>query len=222
MQNGPMPSDSQSGGASLSPMPAPSPAPPDQAPRNHFAEFVNKRAYIPMWLHPDVAHGVIQHFGKTGHAIVHPHPHSGAIGMASGGIVPQPSTGARGDAAAAAAALVAPPAATARPPTDAAPLAGIPSAGQSIFSGGSIGASGPTVRTPVFARNGTVLDARAGIGAVPGVDLGRDTEHAMLEPGEAVFNKEQLGGITVKKGKGHLVRADQKQAMRKAAKKRNG
>jgi hypothetical protein len=43
--------------------------------------------------------------------------------------------------------------------------------------------------------------------------------HAMLEPGEAVFNKRQLAGIKVKPGKEHLVRSDQKKAMRGA--KRN-
>jgi hypothetical protein len=40
----------------------------------------------------------------------------------------------------------------------------------------------------------------------------------MLDPGEAVFNKKQLAGIKVKPGKGNLVRADQKKAIKKAAK----
>jgi hypothetical protein len=39
----------------------------------------------------------------------------------------------------------------------------------------------------------------------------------MLEPGEAVFNKKQLAGIKVKPGREHLVRGDQKKAMRKAS-----
>jgi hypothetical protein len=52
---------------------------------------------------------------------------------------------------------------------------------------------------------------------VPGQDLGEDSVHAMLEPGEAVFNKKQLAGIKVKKGKEKLVRSDQKAAMRKAS-----
>jgi hypothetical protein len=105
----------------------------------------------------------------------------------------------------------------------APPLAGIPSgvgaagnAGRSIFGGGPVGAGGPVQRTPVFARKGTAIDARGG-GKVPGQDLGHDSVHAMLEPGEAVFNKKQLAGIKVKAGKEKLVRADQKAAMRKAS-----
>jgi hypothetical protein len=46
---------------------------------------------------------------------------------------------------------------------------------------------------------------------------GHDTVHAMLDPGEAIFNKKQLAGIKVKPGKAHLVRDDQKRAMRKAS-----
>lgn len=215
MQLGPMPpAPEPAGGPSPAPAEAPAAA-PDQ--RNHFNEFVNKNSYIPVWLHPDVAHGVIRHFGRDGRAIVHPHPASGQDGMAGGGVVDPTATAAAKGAAPAAQA--GPPAAMARPPAAVTPLAGIAGDARSIFNGGPVGSAGPTDRTPVFAKNGAVLDARAGMGSVPGVDLGRDTEHAMLEPGEAVFNKEQLGGITVKKGKGHLVRPDQKQAMRKASKR---
>lgn len=80
-----------------------------------------------------------------------------------------------------------------------------------------MGAGGPTTRTPVFAQEGAAIDGRGG-GKVPGKDLGRDSVHALLQPGEAIFNKKQLGGIKVKPGKEHLVRSDQKKAMSKASK----
>jgi hypothetical protein len=70
---------------------------------------------------------------------------------------------------------------------------------------------------PVFVQKGGAIDGRSG-GKVPGKDLGRDTVHALLQPGEAVFNKKQLAGIKVKPGKEHLVRDDQKKAMSKAGK----
>jgi hypothetical protein len=69
---------------------------------------------------------------------------------------------------------------------------------------------------PQFVQDGGTIDARRG-GKVPGKDLGHDSVHAMLEPGEAVFNKKQLAGIKVKAGKEKLVRSDQKAAMRKAS-----
>lgn len=211
-----MPPPTQAGAAS--------PPPADAAPRDHFAEFVNKNSYIPVWLHPDVAHGVLRHFGKNGQAIVHPHPTNN--NLASGGIVTTPfpigahtHSGPRGEAAAS---PTGPPAAVARPMGNPPRLAGIQGAAdakRSIFGGGTLGASGPTDRTPVFAQQGAILDGRSGVGKVPGVDLGRDTVHAMLEPKEAVFNQKQLAGIKPRKGKEHLLRADQKKAMRNARRK---
>ena len=93
-------------------------------------------------------------------------------------------------------------------------MQGIP---RSIFDGGNVGNQGPMKRTPIFAQDGAVMDGTGGTGQVPGVDLGGDTVPAMLQPGEAVFNKQQLAGIQPRKGKEHLVRPDQKQAMRKAS-----
>jgi hypothetical protein len=66
------------------------------------------------------------------------------------------------------------------------------------------------------------LDGRAGVkvpGTTPPPEAQHDTVHAMLDPGEAVFNDKQLAGIKVKPGKGHLVRPDQKKAMRNASRK---
>jgi hypothetical protein len=84
-----------------------------------------------------------------------------------------------------------------------------------------MGAGGPVSRTPVFAQAGGAIDGTGG-GKVPGKDLGRDSVHALLEPGEAIFNKKQLAGIKVKPGKEHLVRSDQKKAMSKAGKNASG
>jgi hypothetical protein len=49
--------------------------------------------------------------------------------------------------------------------------------------------------------------------------MGRDSVHAMLEPGEMVANKKQLRGIQVKPGKSHLLRSDQKKAIKQAHKR---
>jgi hypothetical protein len=89
---------------------------------------------------------------------------------------------------------------------------------RSIFAGGAIGAAGPKMQQPLAARGGRVLDGTGG-GNVPGKDLGRDSVHAMLQPGEMVANKKQLQGIQVKPGKGHLLRADQKRAIKQAGKR---
>src|SRR5262245_18692816 len=75
-----------------------SPIPPDNnaggASPDHLADFVNRNNYIPMWLHPHVAHGVLQHFGRDGRAVIHPHPSTtGATGYASGGVVNFPQIG---------------------------------------------------------------------------------------------------------------------------------
>lgn len=200
-----------------------------------FADFVNKNNYIPVWLHPHVAAGVIRHFGKDGSAIVHPHPslQAGQNGMADGGTIP-PSAVLAGRRAAPTGQIepAVPPAAA--PPmapaaASGAPLAGIPAgigaagaAGRSIFGGGPVGQGGPQQRVPVFAQAGTAIDARGGA-KVPGVPPAPDDQHdtvpAMLDPGEAVFNKKQLAGIKVKPGKEHLVRPDQKKAMRNARRK---
>ena len=97
-------------------------------------------------------------------------------------------------------------------------MAGIRPGPRSIFGGGPIGAGGPADRTPVFVQGGgEIMDGTNGTGNVPGKDFGRDSVHAMLEPGEAVFNKKQLAGIKPREGKEHLIRPDQKRAMRKAA-----
>ena len=77
-------------------------------------------------------------------------------------------------------------------------------------------------RTPVFqAQEGMALDARSGTkvpGQSPTGGQQHDTVPAMLDPGEAVFNRKQLAGIKVKPGKEHLIRSDQKKAMRGASK----
>lgn len=200
----------------LSPMPPADNAgavPQGDDQRDHFAEFLNKNSYIPVWLHPDVAHGILQHFGREGTAIVHPHPESrGRDNYATGGVAaPSP--------------LANPAVAAGATAGGGAPIAGIQSPAvvtggrQSIFGGGQIGASGPTARTPVFAQGGGMMDGRGGTGKVPGVDLGKDSVHAMLQPGEAVFNKKQLAGIKPRMGKEHLLRPDQKKAMRNASSK---
>lgn len=191
-----------------------------------FADFVNKNNYIPMWLHPHVAAGVIRHFGKDGSALVHPHPHTTGNGMATGGVAP---TGPPAEMPPAGIPPAAMPAAAISTGAAAAPLAGIPSGvgaagsgGQSIFGGGPVGQGGPKQQVPVFAQKGTAVDARGG-GKVPGQppasNDAHDTVPAMLDPGEAVFNKKQLAGIKVKPGKEHLVRADQKKAMQNARRK---
>lgn len=178
--------------------------------RNHFTEFLNKNSYIPVWLHPDVAHGVLQHFGREGTAIVHPHPESrGRDNYATGGVAPlaSPAVAAAGAAGGA-------------PPMTGIQTGAVPAVGPgSIFAGGAIGAAGPTARTPVFAQAGGMMDGRGGTGNVPGVDMGEDSVHAMLQPGEAVFNKKQLAGIKPRQGKEHLLRLDQKKAMRNARSK---
>jgi hypothetical protein len=75
---------------------------------------------------------------------------------------------------------------------------------------------------PAFAQRGKVMDGRGGAGRVPGQEVpaeqkeGHDTVQALLDPGEAVFNRKQLAGIKVKPGKGHLLRSDQKAALKKA------
>lgn|SRR5215469_4823507 len=214
----------------ISPMPpatqaaAPSPDQPDP-----FAQYVNDNDMIPVWLDPEVAHGVLTHFGRTGQALVHPHPASGHPSYATGGVVSTgpgqtfPAIGGAKPPAAAAralprgrAALGAPPA-RGGPQLGLGPLAGMPR--NSVFGGGPIGASGPADRTPVFVQNGGAIDGTPGMGTVPGVDTGGDTVPAMLRPGEAVFNKGQLAGIKPKPGKEHLLRGDQKQAMRKAGRR---
>ena len=224
------PSPAQSAGV-------PSPAPQKQ-PRDHFAEYVNRNAYIPMWLHPDLAAGVLQHFGRDGSALVHPHP--GSVGFpdgqpqgmqAGGAVAPQVGVGRRGD--------VSPqpltgPASIAAAATAAAPLAGMPvrpvlsaqgAAGRSIFGGGPIGTGGPAQQQPAFVQSGAVMDGRGGAGRVPGQPVpasqkeGHDTVHAMLDPGELVANQKQLRGIQVRPGKGHLLRSDQKKAIKNASRK---
>jgi hypothetical protein len=215
----PMPPNSQGG--------APS---PDQN-RDPFAEFVNQNSYVPVWLHPDVAHGVIRHFGRDGQAIVHPHPSSGYV---AGGVVPPSAVPPVGlpmspaGSSNAASPVGAPPPVATRPPAGAvAPLAGLPPqpAGQSIFGGGQVGQGGPNQIKPVFAQGGGILDGRQGTGKVPGKKVpatqkeGHDTVHAMLDPGELVANDKQLRGIQVKPGKGHLLRSDQKKAIKEAGKR---
>lgn len=213
----PMPPDPRAG--------APSPQP------DPLAQHLNQNAYIPVWLRPDVAAGVVRHFGKDGSAIVHPHPtmHGNIdAAMATGGVsppagqaaAPMPMTSGGPPPAAGAAAPVVP---------QGAPLAGLRpqfgaagQAGRSIFGGGPIGVTGPSQQVPVFAQQGMALDGRAGIkvpGSIPPPEAEHDTVHAMLDPGEAVFNDKQLAGIKVKPGKEHLVRADQKKAMRNASRK---
>jgi hypothetical protein len=207
-------------------------APQPQSPQQQFTDFLHQNAYIPVWLHPHLAAGVIRHFGKDGSAIIHPHPttlmdNTTAASMAGGGVAQSPVTpvapggamqriqpGPASRPAAAAAAVNA---------SRLAPLSGIPgglgapgTAGRSIFGGGPVGAGGAMQQEPVFARKGAALDATGG-GKVPGKDLGHDSVSAMLEPGEAVFNKKQLAGIKPKPGKEHLLRGDQKKAMRKAS-----
>lgn len=207
-------------------MPA-QPQPTPQGGVDPFADHINRHNYIPVWLHPHVAAGVIRHFGRDGSALIHPHPQTtgNGQGMVNGGIAAPVIQGGP---------QVAPPPAAAVGPaaiaaSGAAPLAGIPAtanaagdAGRSIFGGGPVGASGPLQRPPLFARKGAAIDGRAGMqvpGAPPPPDAEQDIVPAMLQPGEAVFNKKQLSGIKVKPGKGHLVRPDQKKAMRGASKR---
>ena len=186
---------------------------------------------IPVWLNPDLAAGIIRHYGRDGQAIVHPHPESGYNpGLATGGVTP--TMPAQGSPRQGAAPVAVPPAPAAGARVAAAGrMAGIPPsagaagpAGRSVFAGGPIGGAGPTQRPPVFqAKKGRVMDGRGGKGKVPGRPVpasqkqGHDTVHAMLDPGEAVFNKKQLAGIKAKPGKEHLLRNDQKKAMRKAS-----
>lgn len=220
----PMPPDPQAGAAS--------PQPDQISQPDQMAQYLNQNAYIPVWLRPDIAAGVIRHFGKDGSAIVHPHPtmHGDVdAAMATGGVSPPAVGGQQAAAPMMPMSAGAPPAAAAGPVVpQGAPLAGLRpqvgaagQAGRSIFGGGPIGVSGPSQQMPVFAQRGMALDGRAGVkvpGTTPPPEAEHDTVHAMLDPGEAVFNTKQLAGIKVKPGKGHLVRADQKKAMQGAAK----
>jgi len=196
---------------------------PQQQPtmRDQFVAHINRHAYIPVWLHPDVAKGVIQHFGRDGSALVHPHPNTGHPAYATGGM-------AQATPPVQAAPAARPPAPAAVAMAGRAPLAGMPAraalgapgdAGQSIFGGGALGAGGPTQQAPVLAQRGAIMDGRGGAGRVPGRDMGKDSVHAMLEPGELVANKKQLRGLQVKPGKAHLLRDDQKKALKQAHKK---
>ena len=230
------------------------------SPRDHFAEYVNKNNYIPLWAAPHVARGILKHFAGDGSVIVHPHPSTGygMPGYLGGGVATAPTveggpTFDRGSPMEGGVGLVQQPPVGRMPPGGPPspigrmppgqmppglgrapfgprmappaplprPLAGIspdPALARSIFAGGQIGANAPADRTPLFVQRGGAIDARPG-GKVPGKDMGRDSVHAMLEPGEMVANKKQLRGIQVKPGKSHLLRSDQKKAIKQAHKR---
>ena len=189
---------------------------------------------IPMWLHPDVAGHVLRHFGRDGRAVVHPHPTLNiAKGYAQGGVAFPAirGSGTVGSQLGAAPAMAMPahmggaggmgtfPSAVGAPANVGRTLGGIRGrAPQSIFSGGATGP--PIDRTPFFAQNGAVLNGIQGVGRVPGVDTGEDTQPAVLRPGELVATPEQQEAIQIKPGKAHLLRADQRKAIKAAAKRK--